>query len=57
MKTPDLKAILADAYLDYVNDFITSKRFAEYFNLPEDAAHMVIDAGRICHESRVKEGK
>jgi hypothetical protein len=33
-------------YLAYFNDFITVKRFAEYYNLTVDEANQVIEIGR-----------
>lgn len=33
-------------YLDYVNNFLTVGRFAEYYKLTEDEANIIIEAGR-----------
>jgi|TARA_R110001599_G_C11728001_1_gene606373 radical SAM superfamily enzyme len=42
-------------FLDYVNNFITVKRFAEYYEFTLEQANNVIDNGKRQHELRVKE--
>lgn len=45
-----LKDMTADdfrlAYLDYVNNFLTTERFASYYGLTEDQASLIITTGR-----------
>lgn len=41
-------------YLKYLNDFITLKVFAEYFNLSIDEAATIIEIGRALNNSGVK---
>jgi hypothetical protein len=41
-------------YLDYVNNFLTVARFAEYYSLQNAKALKIIDLGRKLHERRVK---
>ena len=36
-----------EVYLDWVNNFITVKRFAEYYNMSEEHAEEIIHAGRL----------
>lgn len=45
---------IQELYLDYVNNFLTVERFAEYYNLSERKAFKVIELGRQVHERRVK---
>ena len=35
-----------ELYIDWVNNFVTLSRFAEYYSLTEDEALVIIDAGR-----------
>ena len=35
-----------ELYLDYVNNFLTVERFAEYYNMSVDYANHVIEIGR-----------
>lgn len=44
---------LLELYLDYVNNFLTVARFAEYYNLTEKEALQVIEIGKACHERYV----
>lgn len=41
-----MKHIILDMYLDYVNDFLTVARFAEYYDMPEEKADRIINIGR-----------
>jgi len=43
-------------YLDWVNNFLTVARFAEYYGLDAVTASAVIDEGRALHEWRVDHG-
>lgn len=40
----------AELYLDYVNNFLTVERFAEYYNMSESYANHVIEIGRKLNE-------
>ena len=44
-------------FLDWTNDFLSVPRFAEYYQISENAAHTTINEGRIIHESLVKQIK
>jgi hypothetical protein len=37
---------IINLYLDYVNNFLTVKRFANYYNISESRALKIIDKGR-----------
>tara|TARA_R110000787_G_scaffold126186_2_gene237418 strand:+ start:1547 stop:1690 length:144 start_codon:yes stop_codon:yes gene_type:complete len=41
-------------YLDWVNNFLTVKSFAEYYDLTVKEANETIDLGREVHEGRVR---
>jgi hypothetical protein len=41
------------AYLDYVNNFITVERFAEHYDLTEVVANDIIEQGRKIHQSQI----
>jgi len=38
--------VYIEMYLDYVNNFLTVSKFAEYYNITEVDAHYIIDLGR-----------
>lgn len=40
-------------YLDYFNNFLTVRRFAEYYDITEPEASIIIEAGRDLHEITV----
>ncbi len=44
---------LANIYLDYRNDFLTYKGFAEYYGVTESQAERLIQLGKEFHESLV----
>ena len=44
-------------YLDWINNFLTVARFAEYYGLDEYAGAQLIDKARDVHESRVERMK
>jgi hypothetical protein len=44
-------------YLDYVNNFLTVDRFAEYYALSIKTANEVINEGRILHNITVETNK
>lgn len=41
------KEVCEEMYLDYVNNFLTVARFAEYYEIREQTARYIIAAGRI----------
>jgi len=43
----------ATMYLDYVNNFLTLERFAEYYGLSYTSAQRVYAVGKEVHEQRV----
>lgn len=47
-------ASIADLYLDYVNNFTTTSRFANHYGLTNDEAFDLITLGRSIHERMVK---
>jgi transposase-like protein len=47
----------AELYRDYFNNFLTVKRFAEYYGMREQTARYIITFGRIAHEENINEGK
>lgn len=44
-------------FLDWTNDFLSVTRFAEYYQISEEAAVTLIDEGRVIHETIVKQIK
>lgn len=40
-----------DAYLEYVNNFITIPKFIEHFNLDESEVNMLLDAAKEVKEN------
>lgn len=48
---------IQELYLDYVNNFLSVERFAEYYNMSERKANRTIELGRQVHERRVKQFK
>ena len=53
----DFQNIILGAYLDFVNNFLTIERFAEYYGMSEDFAWSVIDEGRRLHNINIKDHK
>ena len=45
---------LADLYLDFFNNWLTTKAFAEYHEIPSQTMHDLLIIGRELHEARVK---
>lgn len=41
-------------YLDWVNNFLTVGKFAEYYGISEDYAQQIIKIGRIQHELSIE---
>ncbi len=48
-----LKNTLAEAYLDFVNNYVSTSAFAEAHGLTTRQAALVIETGREIHEARV----
>lgn len=49
-----LERVLREYYLDYVNNFLTRKRFAEYHGIPIAYADLVLNMGEYLHEEYVE---
>ena len=49
-----LRDYLADVYLEWVNNFLTIERFAEYYGLDEDDAKQLLVIAKKSHEQRVE---
>jgi hypothetical protein len=49
-----LRDYLADVYLDWVNNFLTIERFAEYYGLDEGDAKQLLAIAKKSHEQRVE---
>lgn len=47
----------ADMFLDWFNNFLTIKRFAEYYGMTIDDAKKLIEEGRKLHEERAANAK
>ena len=47
-----MKNELANFYLEYLNDFLTIQRFAEYHDMTATEAGVLIALGRAYHEER-----
>ena len=45
---------LEKMYLDYVNNFLTVERFAEYYSISVKEANDIINLGRILNHSKYK---
>ncbi len=56
-RTMTLKETIQDAYLDYVNNYLTITTFAEHKGLTYDEAEDLIRMGRKLHERIVEENK
>ena len=52
-----MKKTLIDFYLDYVNDFLTTERMAEYYGITTVECVQLIMIGKKYHEQGVKEYK
>lgn len=51
----ELKNHLADLYLEFINDFLTTERFAEYLGISVVQCRALVDLGREFHNERVSE--
>lgn len=56
-RKPTLKETIQEAYLEYVNDYLTITTFAEHKGLTFDEAQALIRLGRQLHERIVEENK
>jgi len=43
---------IEDLYIDWINNFWTVRRFAQYYDLTEAQAHRVINTGRALNHRR-----
>ena len=48
---------IINLYLDYVNNFLTLKAFADYYSMDEIDAHYVIELGRNLNNNLAKNKK
>lgn len=44
----------SELYLIYLNDFLSTEKFAEYLGTTKNDAINIIDRGRLCHESQFR---
>jgi hypothetical protein len=51
----NIKTQLADAYLEFVNDYLTHERYAEHHAMTVENTLKLLRLGKIFHEERVKE--
>jgi hypothetical protein len=56
-KPQTLKETIQEAYLEYVNDYLTITTYAEHKGLTYDEANDLIRLGRNLHERIVEENK
>jgi hypothetical protein len=49
---PTLSNQLESAYLDYVNNFLSVRKFADHYGLTENEANIIIDAGRKINQNK-----
>jgi len=56
-RKPTLKETIQEAYLEYVNDYLTITTYAEHKGLTWDEANDLIRLGRNLHERIVEENK
>lgn len=52
-----IKTQLADAYLDYKNNFLTPEKFAQSIGVSKEQALTLIGLGRVFHEERASTHK
>lgn len=53
----DIDTVLADFYLDWVNNYLTIAKMAADYGLEEDECQTLIEIGRKMHEKRVSYGR
>jgi len=56
-RKPTIKETIQEAYLEYVNDYLTITTFAEHKGFTYDEAEALIRLGRQLHERIVEENK
>lgn len=49
-----MKKALIDFYLDYINDFLTTERMAEYYGITKTECTRLIIMGKKYHEEKVQ---
>lgn len=49
---PQLTNKLKDMYLDYVNNFLSTSAFAQYYFISDDAAEHIISLGRLILDNK-----
>jgi hypothetical protein len=54
LQSNKLAAVAHEAFLEYVNDFVTIAGFAEYYHLPNSYARALINYGRKLHYCEVE---
>lgn len=52
-----IKANIQEVYLDWVNNFLTIEKFAEYYGLDRFEAALLVKLGEAIHERIVRETK
>lgn len=56
-KTDGIKNTLVEMYIDYVNNFISVEKFAEYYGITHGLASTFIDLGRTLEREMFLESK
>lgn len=49
-----ISKILADKYLDFINNYLTVEKFAEHNDISITCAKHLLEAGEIAHEDNVR---
>ena len=57
VKPAGVKTQLADAYLVYLNDYLSPERFAQGMGVSKQQALTIISLGRVFHEERALDFK
>lgn len=47
-----IKNVLADFYLEFLNNWLTIERYAEFNDMSINDCQMLINMGRVCHNER-----
>lgn len=47
-----MKNILANFYLEFINEFLTIERFAAYHDMEIEHCQTLVNMGRVYHEER-----
>lgn len=48
---------VADMYLDYFNNFLTLRRWSDYYELAEAEANTLWELGKLLQEQRARQSK